>query len=181
MINLNEIVSLLVIGISLSMDAFSLALSLSTITKQKNLFFIVPLTVGIFHFFMPLLGNFIGIKLINILSLTTNKVLGIILIILGINLAIHYFKDEDFKLNFSLIGILLFALSVSLDSFSVGLGISAITTKNYLASIIFAFCSATFTYLGLVIGKYSSKLFGKYANIIGIFLLLLLGILHLIQ
>lgn len=175
---MREIVSILLIGISLSMDTFSLSLTLGTISENK-LIKILPLFVGIFHFFMPILGNIIGVALINLLNLASNIILGTVLIVLGINLAIHYFKDESAEINLNIIGILIFALSVSIDSFSVGLGINDITNNYYIASIIFALCSASFTYLGIIIGKYSSKLIGKYAIILGIFLLLILGIFHL--
>lgn len=175
---MREIVSILLIGISLSMDTFSLSLTLGTISENK-LIKILPLFVGIFHFFMPILGNIIGVALINLLNLASNIILGTVLIVLGINLAIHYFKDETAEINLNIIGILIFALSVSIDSFSVGLGINDITNNYYIASVIFALCSASFTYLGIIIGKYSSKLIGKYAIILGIFLLLILGIFHL--
>lgn len=175
---MREIVSILLIGISLSMDTFSLSLTLGTVSENK-LIKILPLFVGIFHFFMPLLGNIIGITLINLLDLASNIILGTVLIVLGINLAIHYFKDETAEINLNIIGVIIFALSVSIDSFSVGLGINDITNNYYIASIIFALCSASFTYLGIIIGKYSSKLIGKYAIILGIFLLLILGIFHL--
>ncbi len=175
---MKELVSILLIGISLSMDTFSLSLTLGTVSENK-LIKILPLFVGIFHFFMPILGNIIGITLINLLNLASNIILGTVLIVLGINLAIHYFKDETADINLNIIGIIIFALSVSVDSFSVGLGINDITNNYYIASIIFALCSAAFTYLGIIIGKYSSKLIGKYAIILGIFLLLILGIFHL--
>lgn len=175
---MKELVSILMIGISLSMDTFSLSLSLGAMTNSKRIN-IIPLVVGLFHFFMPLLGNILGIKIIAIFNLTSHILLGFILIALAINIAIHYFKEEEINFNLNLIGIILFALSVSFDSFTVGLGITAITNKYIIASIIFAICSAAFTYLGLVIGKYSSKLIGKSANMIGIIILFVLGLFHL--
>ena len=176
---MREIVSILLIGISLSMDTFSLSLSVGSITSPSKTIKYLPLFVGIFHFFMPLLGNIVGLGLINLLNLASNVILGSVLIILGINLAIHYIKDETTTINLNLLGIIFFALSVSIDSFSVGLGITDITNNYFLASIIFAFCSASFTYLGIIIGKYSNKIIGKYAIILGILLLLFLGIFHL--
>lgn len=176
---MQEIVSVLLIGISLSMDTFSLSLSIGSISAKNDIIKLLPLFVGIFHFFMPLLGNIVGLAVIELLNLASNVILGTVLIILGINLAVHYIKDETANIKVSIIGLLIFALSVSIDSFSVGLGINDITNNYFLASIIFAFCSASFTYLGIIIGKYSSKLIGKYAIILGILLLLFLGIFHL--
>ncbi len=177
---MREIVSILLIGISLSMDTFSLSLTIGTIANNK-IVKLLPLFVGIFHFFMPLLGNIIGITLINIFNIASNIVLGLVLIVLGINLAIHYYQDEKVSINLNLLGLIFFALSVSIDSFSVGLGITDITKNYYLACLVFALCSASFTYLGIIIGKYCNKLIGKYAIIIGIFLLLMLGIFHLFR
>lgn len=176
---MQEFVSILLIGISLSMDTFSLSISAGSIIKETSLVKILPFLVGIFHFFMPIMGNIIGLKLMTTFNIASNIILGLVLIILGINLAIHYFKDEQISFQLNIIGAILFALSVSIDSFSVGLGISNITDNYLLSSFIFAVCSFSFTSLGLIIGKYSSKLIGKYAVFIGIILLLSLGIIHL--
>ena len=176
---MKEILNILLIGIALSMDTFSLSLGVGTYNLEKKKCVQLSLLVGIMHFIMPLLGNIIGLGIINLLNLASNIILGSVLIILGINLAIHYFKDETAEINLNLLGIIIFALSVSIDSFSVGLGINDITDNYFLASIIFALCSASFTYLGIIIGKYSNKIIGKYAIILGILLLLFLGIFHL--
>ncbi len=177
---MKEIVSIFLIGISLSMDTFSLSLTLGTIKTSKRIF-LLPILVGIFHFFMPLIGNFLGFKIIDLLSITTNKLLGVILILLAINIFYHYFKEETINVNLSIIGLMLLALSVSIDSFSVGLGFSALTTHQVLASFIFSLCSSSFTYLGLTIGKYCTKHLGKLANFIGIIMLFILGLIHLFK
>lgn len=175
---MREFVSILMIGVSLSMDTFSLSLSLGTFVRGHVLK-LIPLVVGIFHFFMPLLGNLLGLKLIHVFDLASHVLLGLILIFLAVNLAIHYFKDEDFKINLSFWGIILFAFSVSIDSFTVGMGITAITDRYYFASMIFAVTSAVFTYMGILIGKYSNDLIGKKATFLGIVILFVLGIVHL--
>lgn len=58
------------------------------------------------------------------------------------------------KFNLSLIGMFVFAFGVSLDSFSLGLGLKAITSNIYLAMSVFAICSALFTYFGVVVGRF---------------------------
>ena len=178
---MHEIVSILLIGISLSMDTFSLSLSVGSLGTNNKILKILPFFVGVFHFFMPLFGNLIGIKLISIFNIASNVILGLVLIFLGVNLAIHYFKNEEVTLKLNLFSIIIFAFSVSIDSFSVGLGINNLTNNYFTASIIFAFCSAAFTYLGIIIGKYCNKIIGKYAIILGIILLLFLGIFHLLN
>lgn len=161
------------------MDTFSLSLSMGSLIKESKYLNIFPFIVGIFHFFMPIIGNKIGISIMNYFNLASNIVLGLVLIILGINLAINYFKKEEININLNFISIILLAFSVSIDSFTVGLAISNITNKFTLSSFIFSICSISFTEVGMLIGKYSNKFIGKYANFIGIILLIILGIYHI--
>ena len=177
---MQELVSIFLIGVSLSMDTFSLSLSMGALIKNKQFLTLFPFVVALFHFIMPLIGNKIGITIMNCFNIASNIVLGLILIILGVNLAIQFFKKEEININLSFISILFLAFSVSIDSFTVGLGISDITSRFMLSSFIFSVCSFSFTSLGLIIGKYSSKLIGNYASIIGILLLILLGIFHIL-
>jgi len=177
---MQELVSIILIGVSLSMDTFSLSLSMGAIIKNNKFLTLFPFVVGIFHFFMPIIGNKIGITIMNYFNIASNIVLGLILIILGVNLAIQYFKKEEINININLISLIFLAFSVSIDSFTIGLGISEITNKFMLASFIFSVCSFSFTAIGLLIGKYSKKFIGKYASLIGIILLILLGLYHIL-
>ncbi len=161
------------------MDTFSLSLSMGSLIKNNKYLNVFPFIVAIFHFLMPILGNMIGIKIIEYFNLASNFILGLVLIILGINYAINYFKKEEININLSFISTIFLSFSVSIDSFTVGLAISDITNRFILSSFIFSVCSFFFTEVGLIIGKYSSKYIGKYASFIGIILLILLGLYHI--
>ena len=93
---------------------------------------------------------------------------------------IDIIKHEEEAFNLSFLGMLLFAFGVSIDSFSVGLGIKAITSNIYLAMSIFSICSFLFTYGGIIVGKQANKILGMYANIIGVIILFILGLAHLL-
>ena len=77
--------------------------------------------------------------------------------------------------------MVLLSISVSLDSFSTGIGLSAITTNYVLSGLIFSVCASSFTFLGYLIGKYSSNKIGRYANLLGMLLLIILGLLHIFK
>ena len=175
------LISLFLIGVSLSMDTFSISLSIGTfnISKKKMLFF--PILVGVLHFFMPLFGSILGSKIITFLNINVNFLLGLILLFIGIEMLIDLIKNDDKFFEFNLFNMFLIAVSVSLDSFSTGLGLSAITTNIVLSGVIFSTCATSFTFLGLLIGKYSSEKLGIYSNIFGIILLFVLGIMHIIR
>ena len=176
---MSVIISLFLIGISLSMDTFSISLSIGSFNISKRKILLFSLMVGIMHFFMPILGNILGEKIVTFLNINVNFLLGIILLLIGIEMLISLFNKEEKIFDLNLINMFLISISVSLDSFSTGLGLSAITSNVILSGVIFSTCAGLFTYLGLLIGKYSSKVLGIYGNIFGIILLFILGILHL--
>ena len=64
-----------------------------------------------------------------IIKIKPNIIVSIILTFIGINMCIT--KKEKLDPLKSIIEILLFSLAVSLDSFSVGLGLKAITNNIY--------------------------------------------------
>ena len=80
---MKESLTILTIAIALSMDTFSLSLGIGTgnISKKRCLLF--SIIVGIMHFIMPLIGNLIGNKIVEIFMLKSNFLLGIILIYLA--------------------------------------------------------------------------------------------------
>ena len=176
---MSVILSLFIIGVSLSMDTFSISLSIGTfnINKIKTLFLCG--LVGIMHFIMPLLGSLLGSKIVTFLNINVNFLLGIILLIIAVEMFIDLIKGEEKLFELNIFNMFLVSLSVSLDSFSTGLGLLAITNNVFLSGIIFSVCAASFTFLGLLIGKYSSQKIGIYANVLGILLLIVLGLMHI--
>lgn len=175
-----QILSILLIGIALSMDTFSLSLSLGTFNITNKQALKLSIIVGIMHFFMPILGMLLGEKLISLFELQCDFLLGVILLFIAIQMIIDLIKHEENSFNLNILGMFLFALGVSLDSFSVGLGIKAITDNINLATSIFAICSFIFTFTGIMIGKFANKFIGTYASIFGVVILLILGIVHIV-
>ncbi len=176
---MRELITVFVIAIALSMDTFSLSLGIGTYGISKKKMFLFSLIVGIMHFVMPLLGNCLGNELISIFTLNSDFLLGIILIYLAISMFLDLFKKEEKQLDLKLGSMLLFAFGVSIDSFSTGLGLQAITSNMFLAVTVFSVTSFCFTYLGLLIGKYANKLLGTYACVVGSILLVVIGLFHL--
>ena len=173
---MKELLILLIIGISLSIDAFSVSSVIGVIGLSNKKIFLTSLTVGIFHFIMPLMGLMISNILTSNINIKTNLVLGIVLILISLQMFIECIKPSKKEISLNLIGIFLFALGVSLDSFSVGLGLKAITNKEILASTIFTLCSFTLTYFGFYLGKYINLLLKHFSYLFGTIALLLMGI-----
>ena len=172
--------TILLIGISLSMDAFSLALVYGIIGMNHKQKIILSLIVATYHFIMPLIGLSFGSFINNISFINLDIIASIILIYIGIDLIISNLKKED-KLNISLIGFFIFGLSVSIDSLTVGIGLKAITNHYLLSSIIFSLSSFLFTYLGLILGNVIEKKIGTYSKIAGGIILIVIAVIMFIK
>lgn len=170
--------SIFLIGIALSMDAFSIALSIGTTHLSKNRFILIPIIVSIMHFVMPLIGLFLGNQILSVININPKIIMTIILLYLAFLMYKDRNNDKVTKIN-SLLSIFLYALSVSLDSFSVGIGLKALTDKIIIPPIIFSLCAGTITYMGLILGKYSQKVWKEKASLIGIILLISISIVNI--
>ena len=85
---MNTFFILLIIGISLSMDAFSLSLIYGTygLLNKEKLF--LSIIVGLFHFIMPLFGILFGNVISSYFVSGFNIVLGIIFGFIGVEMII---------------------------------------------------------------------------------------------
>ena len=173
---MKQLLILLLIGISLSIDAFSISTVIGMTKPQNNKIWFTSVIVGTYHFVMPILGLLLENQFNKIININSNIVLGVILILLSMQMFIEYINPSKKEINLSTIGIILFGLCVSLDSFTIGLGIKAITNNIILSSTIFSLCSFSFTYIGLSLGKYISYILKKRSYLLGSILLLLMGI-----
>ncbi len=149
------------------MDAFALSISYGIKKVSLKNIILTSLMVGIFHFFMPLIGNYIGLSLFEYTIFKPKHILFIVFLILSIDMFVQFFeKDEKFK-NLNLFGTLFFASTVSFDSLSVGLGIRYLYDNIFVCVSIFCIISASFTYIGFCIGKKISNVVGKYSFLLG--------------
>ena len=178
---MSSFLTIILIGISLSMDAFSLALAygISGITNKQKI--ILSLFVGIYHFIMPLIGLTMGSFITSKIVFSTNILVGIILSLISIEMLISSFKNKEEKLLLSIPGFLLFGLSVSIDSLTTGIGLPAITNNYFITAIIFSIISFFFTYLGLNLGNILNQKYGKISTIVGGIILLILGIIYIFK
>ena len=76
---MNTFLTTLIIGISLSMDAFSLSLAYGMEPLNKKSKLLLSTIVGIYHFIMPIIGRFLGLLIISYLPFNINILVFIII------------------------------------------------------------------------------------------------------
>lgn len=163
----------ILLAISLSMDAFSAAVSYSTLNVSHKSKVVLTSLVGIFHFFMPLLGIMFFTTLSNYINIDYRLVTSVVFLALCFNMLKEYL-DKDQEVNY--INPALFALLVSIDSFSVSISLVDVMDMYLIIGLLFAFTSAFFTYVGLRVGDYIYKVLGNRSLLLGSFIMFLLAI-----
>jgi putative Mn2+ efflux pump MntP len=141
---------------------------------------ILSLIVGIYHFIMPLIGLYFGTLIDEISFINLHIISSIILLYIGIDLIISNYKEEN-NLTVSILGFIMFGLSVSIDSLTIGIGLKAITNDYLISSLIFSTSSLIFTYIGLLFGNIIGNKIGAYAKTIGGIVLIIIAIIMFIK
>lgn len=166
------------IGLSLSMDTFSLSLTIGTTSPSNKQIIKTALIVGLFHFIMPFLGSIIGNLFSNALFIKTNYITFLIFFVLAVQMYLN--KDSEEKAEIlNIFSIILFAISVSLDSFSVGIAFGITKESTIASGIIFSIVSALFTYYGLKLGKILTEKYKEKTTNLGIIMMFLIALKYL--
>jgi putative Mn2+ efflux pump MntP len=168
----------ILLGISLSMDAFSLSLCLGTLNLAYKKIITFTIIVGIFHFTMPLLGMNISHILLSIITFNPKYITVVTFVALGIFMIFDREKDNANKL-INIFSFILFGFIVSIDSLVAGIGLDIIYNNHMVSALIISTSSMLFTLSGLLLGKYISKKIGNISKIIGGIILIALAIQYL--
>lgn len=172
---------ILLIAVSLSMDAFSLALSIGTISLEPKKSLFLSSVVGIFHFFMPIIGSFFGLVFISHLHVDAHFLSGVIFLYIAILMFKDYKEDESESFKLSLVGVIIFAFGVSLDSFGVGFALNSFGDAKFIAPLVFTIVSFLFTFAGLTLGKKLNSLIGSYSILFGASIMTILSIINFLN
>ncbi|MFZ0445736.1 MAG: manganese efflux pump [Bacillus sp. (in: firmicutes)] len=165
---IGELVTIIIMAFALGMDAFSISLGMGMYRLRFKQMLNIGLIVGIFHILMPLLGMIAGRFLSEKFDAVASYIGGGLLLILGVQMIWSSLRKESESLITPVgFGLLLFALSVSLDSFSVGLTLGIYGARTLLVLICFGAGAMLLSWLGLIIGRRVQGLLGQYSEVLG--------------
>lgn len=163
-----ELFTLLLMAFALGMDAFSIGLGMGMYKLRLRQLFYIGITVGIFHVIMPLVGMLTGSFLSDTFGAFASLLGGILLLVLGVQMFISSFRHDDGPAIAPVgFGLFIFALSVSLDSFSVGLSLGIFGARTFVAIACFGIVATVLTWLGLWLGRHVQGWLGNYSEALG--------------
>lgn len=191
------ILQIVLIGLSLAMDAFAVSITdgmcYNKLNKGKAI--TIPLTFGIFQAGMPLAGYFLMSLFEKYVDAYDHYIAFFLLLIIGGKMVLDGIKDarspvEEIKpKNFSYPTVLLQGIATSIDALAVGLTINTMMGDLYFAWVfllvsIIGVVTFTLSLVGVIIGVKLGKLFKNktfIAEIIGGFVLIGIGIKVLVE
>lgn len=182
---------ILLIAVSLSMDAFAVSVSSAACSKDIQRYHMIRAAgaFGLFQFIMPLAGWFLGTTFSNFLSAFDHWIAFGLLAFVGGKMLVEVFEewiktpascecspDEKKKLDITSKRIvLILALATSIDALAVGMSFAVIGTQAFFPSLIIGFVTFIICLAGFFFGKRISCMLGRYAQLAGGFILVGIG------
>ncbi|MBS4218898.1 manganese efflux pump [Bacillus sp. FJAT-49711] len=167
---------------AVGMDAFSVSLGMGIYKLRLKQIFIIGISVGIFHVVMPLIGVLAGHLLTDTFGKITGNIGGILLVILGLQMIIFCFRNDQQTFILPVGGgILIFSLLLSVDSFSAGISLGMFGVRAAITALCFGLVAVFLTWSGLLLGRKVQNLLGIYGELLGGIILIAFGLKLLLQ
>ncbi|MCI5839804.1 MAG: manganese efflux pump MntP family protein [Peptoniphilaceae bacterium] len=179
-----SIIEILIIAVSVSMDAFAVSICKGFSIKKTTIkqMITVGLYFGVFQAIMPLIGFFLGFRFKNFVMSIDHWIAFFLLSFLGVNM-IREAKKAMCSINPSIDMKTMFPLAIatSIDALTIGITFSMLDVNIYKAITIIGFTTFLFSSFGVKAGSILGSKSGNYAQRFGGFALIFLGIKILIQ
>lgn len=173
-----QFLAILVMALALGLDAFSLGVGIGMRGIRLLHIMKIGFIVGMFHILMPLMGMFAGNNVSTLLGNIATLCGGLLLIILGSHMVYSTFHTGQMEPidHHTFLGLTVLGLSVSVDSFSVGLSLGLFHADVLLTVMLFGLCGGLMAAGGLWFGRRFNGLLGDYGEAVGGLILILFGI-----
>lgn len=180
------IIEILLLGISLSMDAFAVSvckgLSMKEINWKKAI--IIGLYFGIFQALMPVIGYILGSTFESLVTNIDHWIAFVLLVLIGGNMireALSKEENDNYNddVDFKTMSIL--AIATSIDALAIGITFAFLNVNVSFAVTLIGITTFIISLIGVKLGtKFGSKYKSK-AGIAGGIVLILIGIKILLE
>ncbi|WP_459502006.1 manganese efflux pump MntP [Bacillus sp. C1] len=174
---IEQLLPLFIMAFALGMDAFSVSLGMGMVALRMRQIMYIGMTIGLFHIVMPFLGMILGRFLSETFGHMATVAGAILLIGLGFYIVYSAIVEEE-ETRAAPVGIslLVFAFSVSVDSFSVGLSLGIYGAQMIVTILLFGLVSMILAWGGLLIGRHAKRFLGMYGEVLGGIILIGFGL-----
>ncbi len=175
------LITILAIALGLAMDALAVAITTGIVLPDltPRHYFRLSFHFGLFQAIMPVLGWFLGHTIVHLIAPFDHWIALILLSLVGGKMLRDSFQEETPQWsNDPTRGTQLVVLSIatSIDAFAVGLSLGVIGVNILLPAIAIGLVTGSLTLLGMKIGGFLGRRFGKNVERLGGLLLIGIGI-----
>lgn len=180
-----DTIQLLILAVSLSMDAFAVAickgLAFGRIRLRQAL--VVGLYFGVFQAAMPTIGYFLGMGFRQYIESFDHWIAFGLLAFLGARMIIEAVRggEEEVSSSLDIREMTLLAIATSIDALAAGISLSVLDASIGTAALFIGIITFTLSVVAVYIGGYIGAKFKKPAELAGGAALVLLGIKVLID
>ncbi|MBO5059564.1 MAG: manganese efflux pump [Clostridia bacterium] len=184
-----DLISILLIGIGLAMDAFSVSVTDGIILKNPKPLQAakIALFFGGFQFLMPCAGYVLGSAFAHYITTFDHWIAFILLAFIGGKMLFEAItekdddNDKEIQNPLSASTLLLLAVATSIDALAVGVTFATINVPVVYASSIIGVLTFAISFSGVYIGSKFGNLLGKKAEIAGGLVLIGIGVKILVE
>ncbi len=172
---------ILLIALSMSMDAFAVCLAAGTQKRSSGPrpIFRLSFHFGLFQFFMPVIGWFVGTTIVRYISAYDHWVafgllafVGIRMIRSGIDTNSENQKSDPSR-GWNLV---LLAFATSIDALAIGFSLGMVGVTIWYPAVVIGVVTGLVSWLGILLGNRLGAKFGRRMEIIGGIILILMGV-----
>jgi putative Mn2+ efflux pump MntP len=176
-----DFLEILLIALSMAMDAFAVCLGVGTTNRSNGLrpTFRLAFHFGLFQFLMPIAGWFAGKTIFNYMADYDHWIaFGLLAFVGGRMIRSGFSRTEEEKTSDPSRGwtLVLLSIAVSIDALAIGLSLALIGVTIWYPAVVICIVTGLVSWLGLRIGDRLGRQFGKRMEVVGGFVLLLIGV-----
>ncbi len=181
-----DFITILGIGVALSMDAFSVSICKGLATKKFSFrtAVICGIWFGGFQALMPVIGYFLGTQFEHLIVAIDHWIAFGLLLLIGANMIREAFFDDESEKPDSTTGfktMFLLAVATSIDALAVGVSFACLQVNIWVSILTIGVTTFIFSFGGVAIGNFFGSRYSKTAEITGGVILILIGIKILLE
>ena len=178
-------ISIILIAISLAMDAFavSIANGMKTTAKKRKNALIMASSFSVFQMLMPIAGWLAGLAMAELVMGVDHWVAFSLLTIIGVKMIYESAKKEkreqDSRLHIHT--LLTLSVATSIDALMVGLSFAFLETAITVPIAAIGIVTFAFSFVGYLFGNVLGKICKNKINAVGGIILILIGVKILLE
>lgn len=180
-----DLLSLFLIAVGLSMDAFAVSVCKGLATPKYKLKYsmICGAWFGGFQALMPTVGYLLGVNFKKYITAIDHWIAFVLLALIGFNMIREALKndDEGADPSFTAKSMSLLAVATSIDALAIGITFAFLDVNIVAAVLFIGVCTFVISAAGVKIGSVFGTRFKSKAEIAGGAILIILGLRILIE